>query len=310
MPPYGGDSSGERDPLVQASGFRRRDDSDNPLFRTVSTVAVITLAIILVICAVETAYIIPPGMVGIVVTLGKVDSRTSGLHFRFPMVSSLEILSTQTQLLEEKNVIPTKEGLSVTLDTAVLFRLDPTRAAELYREVGSNYVDVLIKPEASSAVRGLTSESEAKALYSSGRTIIQDSLKEELEEKLGARGIIVEDVLLKDIILPDQLSKAIELKVQAEQEAARMEFVLQKEQQEAERKAIEAGGIADFQKIVSQGISAELLKWKGIEATEKFAGAPNTKIVIMGNSESDLPVILSADSNDGPTGKESSSPPK
>ena len=114
-------------------------------------------------------------------------------------------------------------------------------------------------------------------------------------KKLGPRGIVIEDVLLKDIGLPEQLSKSIELKVQAEQESARMVFVLQKEEQEAKRKAIEAGGVADFQRIVSQGISPELLKWKGIEATEKFANSPNTKIVIMGNGGDSLPVILSAD---------------
>ena len=125
--------------------------------------------------------------------------------------------------------------------------------------------------------------------------MIQDTHKAELTEKLSSRGIIIEDVLLKDTQLPEQLSKSIELKVQAEQEAARMEFVLQKERQEAERKAIEAKGIADFQRIVSEGISDELLKWKGVEATEKFAESTNTKIVIMGNSGSDLPVILSAD---------------
>jgi regulator of protease activity HflC (stomatin/prohibitin superfamily) len=209
----------------------------------------------------------------------------------------VEILSAKTQLLEEKNIIPTKEGLSVTLDTAVLFRLDAAKAATLYRQVGSNYIEVLIKPEAASAVRGLTSESEAKALYSSGRNLIQDALKEELTTKLGPRGIIIEDVLLKDILLPAQLSKSIELKVQAEQDASRMEFVLQKELQEAKRKAIEAGGIADFQRIVSDGISPQLLKWKGIEATEKFAESPNTKIVIMGNDAGGLPVILSAESD-------------
>jgi regulator of protease activity HflC (stomatin/prohibitin superfamily) len=245
----------------------------------------------------ETSFVVPPGMVGIAVTLGHVEAYSSGLHFRIPWISHVEILSAKTQLLEEQNVTPTKEGLAVTLDTAVLFRLDASKAATLYLEVGSNYIQVLIKPEAASAVRGLTSESEAKALYSSGRNLIQDALKEELTTKLGPRGIIIEDVLLKDILLPKELSKSIELKVQAEQEAARMEFVLQKELQEAKRKAIEAGGIADFQRIVSDGISPQLLKWKGIEATEKFADSPNTKIVIMGNDAGGLPVILSAESD-------------
>lgn len=252
-------------------------------------------AFLVVLCALDLAYVVPPGAVGIVVTLGNIQASSNGLHFKAPLLSSLEILSTKTQLLEAQNVIPTKEGLSVTLDTAVLFRLDPSRAADLYREVGPNYQDVLLEPEAASAVRGLTSEYDAKALYSSGRTTIQDALHKELMTKLEPRGILVEDVLLKDLILPAQLTKSIEEKAQAEQEAARMEFVLLKEQQEAQRKAIEAGGIADFQRIVSEGISEELLKWKGVEATEKFAGAPNTKIVLMGNSGANLPVILSAD---------------
>jgi len=153
----------------------------------------------------------------------------------------------------------------------------------------------LIKPEAASAIRGLTSESDAKALYTSGRNAIQDAVKDELRGKLSRQGIIIDDVLLKDIVLPDELTKSIELKAQAEQDAARMEFVLTKERLEAQRKAIEAQGVADFQRIVSVGISAELLQWKGIEATEKFANSPNTKIVFVGNSQDGLPVILSAD---------------
>merc|ERR1711901_8493 len=116
----------------------------------------------------------------------------------------------------------------------------------------------------------------------------------ELETKLSPRGIVLEDVLLKGIKLPKQLTDAIELKAQAEQESARMEFVLSKEKQEAERKKVEAAGISAFQKIVSEGISTQLLQWKGIEATEKLANSANAKIVMMGNSKSSLPVILSA----------------
>lgn len=155
-----------------------------------------------------------------------------------------------------------------------------------------------MEPEAASAVRGLTSESDAKALYSSGRNLIQDSVKAELMDKLTPRGIIIDDVLLKDLVLPDELTAAIEAKVKAEQDSARMQFVLQKERQEAERKAIEASGIAEFQKIVSEGISPNLLKWKGVEATEKFADSPNTKIIIIGNDSNGLPVLLNADGYD------------
>merc|ERR1712196_256489 len=121
-----------------------------------------------------------------------------------------------------------------------------------------------------------------------------DKLKVELVQKLQPRGVVIEDVLLKGIKLPKQLTDAIELKAKAEQEAARMEFVIQKERQEADRKKIEAGGIASFQHIVSEGISEQLLQWKGIEATEALAQSPNSKIVVMGNSKSSLPVLLSA----------------
>merc|ERR1711904_402466 len=146
-----------------------------------------------------------------------------------------------------------------------------------------------------SAVRGLTSEASAKALYTSGRLEIREKLMSELTEKLNPRGIVLEDVLLKGIKLPKQLTDAIELKARAEQESARMEFVLSKEKQEAERKKVEASGVAAFQKIVSEGISSQLLQWKGIEATEKLASSTNAKIVVMGNSKESLPVILSAE---------------
>lgn len=165
-------------------------------------------------------------------------------------------------------------------------------AGELYKNVGVDYQKVLIEPEAASVIRGLTSESDAKALYSSGRHKIQDAVKEELDKSLGDKGVIVENVMLKDLELPESLSKAIELKAQAEQESARMEFILTRETQEAERKAIEAQGIADFQRIVSEGITDATLQWKGIEATEKLVESPNAKIIIIGNSKGDLPVIF------------------
>ena len=126
-------------------------------------------------------------------------------------------------------------------------------------------------------------------------------LVQELKLKLEPRGIELEDVLLKGIKLPKQLTDAIELKAQAEQESARMEFVLSKEKQEAERKKVEAAGISAFQKIVSEGISAQLLQWKGIEATEKLAASTNSKIVVMGNSKDSLPVLLSTAGKEGGT---------
>lgn len=237
--------------------------------------------------------VVQPGEIAVIVTLGHLRIYDPGPHFRTPFVSTVHTMSTKQQLVSERNTVPTMEGLSVSLDVALLYRIDKSMAGELFQNVGANFAKVLIEPEAASVIRGLTSESDAKALYSSGRHMIQDAVKKELDKTLRPQGILIESVMLKDLTLPASLLESIELKAQAEQESERMEFVLTKEKQEAERKAIEAQGIADFQRIVSEGITEQTLMWKGIEATEKLVASPNAKIIIMGNSKGDLPVILS-----------------
>lgn len=237
---------------------------------------------------------VPPAHIGIPVTFGHVGSRPlpAGLHILNPVVSVVT-MNLKTQLLYSENIVPTQEGLNVELDVSLLYHVDLSKVTEIFLQLGEAYEETLILPELQSAVRGLTSEVSAKALYTSGRMDIHDKLKKELEEKLTPRGIVLEDVLLKGIKLPKQLTDAIELKAQAEQESARMEFVLSKERQEADRKKVEASGISAFQKIVSEGISSQLLQWKGIEATEKLANSKNAKIVVMGNTKDSLPVLLS-----------------
>jgi len=190
--------------------------------------------------------------------------------------------------------VPTSEGLTVDLEIGLLYHIDPTRVREIFLELGTKYAEVFILPELSSIARSLTSEVEAKALYTEARHLLQTKLQEDLAAKLAPRGIVLEDLLLKAVKLPDQLIQSINEKAQAEQESDRMTFVLSKERQEAERKTIEATGISDFQRIVSEGISPNLLQWKGIEATEKLAESKNAKIVVMGNTKNSLPVILSS----------------
>lgn len=253
------------------------------------------LGLLLLLASLRT---VPPAHVGVVVTFGRVDATPilAGLHICNPF-ASVELFSTKTQLVEQRNHVPTKEGLTVDLDIALLFHLQEDHVRDVYLSLGVDFVSVVVEPELASAVRGLTSEADAKALYTSGRSEIQRKLKEEMSALLQPRGIVLEDVLLKAIVLPDQLKHAIEVKAQAEQDAERMEFVLRKEQQEAERKTIEAKGIAQFQHIVSEGISPALLAWKGIEATEKISESTNSKIVIMGNSKESLPVLLSSETS-------------
>jgi len=252
----------------------------------------IIFGVIYTLCSIR---VIPPAHVGISNVFGKVAPGVlrSGLHVTSPFAEIITF-TTKTQLLEQQNHVPTKEGLTVDLDVAVLFRADEESVRDIYLGLGANYITVLVQPELSSAVRGLTSEADAKALYTSGRLEMQKRLKSELTSALHPRGIIVEDVLLKAVRLPELLTHAIELKAQAEQDSARMEFILTKERQEAERKSVEAKGIASFQRIVSEGISPALLQWKGIEATEKLASSENSKMVIMGNGKDSLPVLLGA----------------
>ena len=138
----------------------------------------------------------------------------------------------------------------------------------------------------------MTARYEAKALYTASREKLAGEILEELGKLVGPRGITVEQAPLRQIKLPDRLTKSIEEKLQAEQESQRMAFVLQKEEKEADRKRIEARGIADFQDIVSKGISDQLLQWKGIEATEKLANSSNTKVIVIGSGKNGLPLIL------------------
>merc|ERR1712086_971010 len=242
---------------------------------------------------------VEPAHLGIVSVFGSVSETTleSGLHFVNPFATVIPF-NLKTQLLYSEQNVPTQEGLTVELDVSLLYHLNDATVRELFVTLGVDFESTLILPELQSAVRGLTSEVSAKALYTSGRTEIRNKLVEELKSKLEPRGIVLEDVLLKGIKLPKMLTDAIELKAQAEQESARMEFVLTKEKQEADRKKIEAEGISSFQRIVSEGISTQLLQWKGIEATEKLAASDNAKLVVMGNTKDSLPVLLASASED------------
>ena len=172
--------------------------------------------------------------------------------------------------------------------------MNPEQASEVFRTLGLSYQDRIIEPTLRAAIRSATGAHTANALYTGARTEVASQIKQELEKELTPRGIHVQDVLLRDVQLPAMLKTSIEAKQRAEQEALQMSFVLQKEKQEAERKRIEAQGIADFQRIVAAGISPQLLTWKGIEATEKLAASPNTKIVMIGNSKTGLPLVMDA----------------
>jgi regulator of protease activity HflC (stomatin/prohibitin superfamily) len=239
---------------------------------------------------------VPAGHVGIKDFFGYVSPSVlpPGINLVLPLTRVVE-MSVQTQEIKEVAEVPSKEGLILSLEASLLFQLDPTKAVSIYKTVGRDYPNTIVEPQFRSALREITASYEAKALYSAERDRIAQEIFDNFRRIAGDRGIVVQQVLLRKIGLPPVVANAIQEKLRREQEAEQMKFVLQKESQEAERKRIEAQGIADFQKIVAQGISAQLLEWKGIEATEKLAASPNTKIVVIGNTKTGLPIILSGE---------------
>ena len=265
---------------VQGSGF----------LRLLGLGVIGLLAVILLFSAVTR---VDSGHVGVLTLFGKVtpDVLGEGIHLINPLKATHE-LSVRTQELKETASVPSSEGLVINLDTSLIYHLDPGKAAEVYQKIGPRYVDVLIEPNLRSAIREATASHSANALYSGEREMVAKQIVAQLTSLLTPRGVVVESILLRDIQLPNTLRASIELKQQAEQEALAMSFRLQKEKQEAERKRIEAQGISDFQRIVAQGISAQLLEWKGIEATENLAKSPNAKIVVIGSGKNGLPLIL------------------
>jgi len=251
---------------------------------------ILMLVVILVLASTTS---IPTGNVGVLTLFGRVTGETlpEGIHLVNPL-KSVQKLSVQTQSVKESANVPSNEGLILALDTSLLFRLDKEKAAFVYQTVGDNYAEKIVEPTLRAAIRASTSAHSANALYTNARELVQQQIQDELRTQLAPRGVIVENVLLRDVQLPAMLKGSIEAKQQAEQDALRMSFILQKEKQEAERKRIEAQGIADFQKIVATGISPQLLEWKGIEATEKLATSTNAKVVIIGNPKNGLPLVL------------------
>jgi regulator of protease activity HflC (stomatin/prohibitin superfamily) len=238
--------------------------------------------------------VVPAGHVGVIDFFGTVSPNVlkSGIKLVNPL-AKVKRFSVQTQELKESMAVPSKEGLTVQLEVSVLYHLNADKAAEMYKTVvEGNYTAVILEPNFRSVCRGVTAGYEAKALYTSERELLANQIQEHLSKIVESRGITIENTPLRQVGLPARLSESIEEKLRAEQESQRMEFVLTKEKQEAQRKRIEAEGISDFQRIVAQGISEQLLRWKGIEATEKLANSQNAKVVIVGSGKDGLPLIL------------------
>ena len=256
-------------------------------------IALGVVGLVLLVLIVNSVTRVATGHVGVLTLFGKVtgESLGEGMHLINPFKSNNE-MSVQTRSIKESASVPSSEGLMMSLDTSLIYHLNPDRAAEVFQRIGGDYEEKVVEPTLRAAIREATASHSANALYTGEREMVAKQIFDHLESQLSARGLTVENVLLRDIQLPATLKASIEAKQQAEQEALAMNFRLQKETQEAQRKRIEAQGIRDFQQIVAQGISSQLLEWKGIEATENLAKSANSKVVVIGNNKNGLPLIL------------------
>jgi regulator of protease activity HflC (stomatin/prohibitin superfamily) len=245
------------------------------------------------------------GEVGVQSLFGNVGSSTltSGLNFVNPL-ANIETFDIKTQnytmsaVHDEGNQqgddairVLTADGLEVVIDLTVLYRVIPAEAPRILREIGVDYQNKIVRPITRTKIRDNAVYYDAVALYSTKRDAFQNGIFKSIEKDFRSRGLLLEQLLVRNINLPTSVKTTIESKINAEQDAQKMQFVLQKEKQEAERKRVEAQGIADYQKILSTGLSDKQLQYEAIKAQMAIATSPNTKVIIMG-VKGNSPIIL------------------
>jgi regulator of protease activity HflC (stomatin/prohibitin superfamily) len=258
----------------------------------IPTIVLVVLGI-LVLVLFRTFSIVPAGHVMVLDVFGLVNPNElePGLNFPVnPLAQRIEI-DIRTKETKEKIVVPTREGLMAGLDVSLLFHVDPTKADELYKTVGTQFRDVIIQPMLRNVVRDVIAEFSSEDLYSQNRQKISLEIDQRLKVRYTERGITLESVLLRDVILPSEVTSAIEQKIKAKQQAEQMKYVLQKEQSEAERKKIEAQGIADAQKVISESLTPEYLQWRYITTLEGLVDSPNTTFVITPFDQKLIPML-------------------
>lgn len=234
--------------------------------------------------------VIRPGQVGVKQRLGKLDNKVyrEGIVVFNPFVAKIIKASTRTNNLKLLLNIPSKEGLSVTSEISILHRIEPDSIQTVLRTYGRNYTSI-IGSVFRSASSDVCAQYFAKDMHSGMRASIEQSIKEKMHELLEGSGIVIESVLMKSIKLPNGLAKSIEQKLQAEQDAMRMEFILKQEKLEADRKIIEAKGTRDAQKILSEGLTSEIIKLKSIEAFRELSKSSNSKIIV---TDGEAPLLI------------------
>ncbi|MBI2721234.1 MAG: prohibitin family protein [Bacteroidetes bacterium] len=263
--------------------------------------------IVIILLGISTTIVkqVEAGQAGVQTLFGKVDDHIleSGLTLINPLVEvTMFDIKTQNYTMSgvhdegDKNGddairVLSADGLEVIIDLTVLYRVIPTQAPRILKEIGTDYKNIIVRPITRTKIRDNAVYYDAVALYSTKRDEFQSRIFKGIEKDFKDRGLVLEQLLVRNITLPQSVKITIESKINAEQDAQKMQFVLQKEKQEAERKRVEAQGIADYQKIINTGLSDQQLQYEMIKANKEIATSPNTKIIIIGNGKS-VPLII------------------
>jgi regulator of protease activity HflC (stomatin/prohibitin superfamily) len=278
----------------------------NPAF-TMITKSGRTLGILMVLIGLATSCFvqIDPGVVGVQKLFGKIQEGvvSEGLNFVNPLVNVVKFdVRTQNYTMsgvhsegekegDDAIKVLSSDGLEVGIDLTVLYRVQADKAAELLRTVGVDYKDKIVRPLTRTKIRDFSVYYDAISLYSTKREEFQQKIFQSIDKEFKERGLVLEQLLVRNINLPLSVKQTIESKINAEQESQKMKFVLDKERQEADRKRVEAQGIADYQKILTSSLTDKLLQYEQIKAQKELSLSPNAKVVVMGGGKSS-PIIL------------------
>ncbi|QQL49069.1 prohibitin family protein [Mucilaginibacter ginkgonis] len=263
------------------------------------------IAIIVVGIILSSFKVIDPGRVGVQTLFGKVQDHvlTSGLHVINPLVDVTTFsIQTENYTMSAVNSEGVKEGddairvlssdgLEVTIDLSVLYKVNPDKAPFIYQNIGQDYIEKIVRPVSRTAIRDNAVNYQAVDLFSTKRQEFQERINRTIAANFAKNGLELQQILVRNVSLPASVKASIESKINAEQEAQKMQFVLQKERQETDRKRVEAQGIADYQKIISSNLTDKQLQYESIKAQKEIALSSNAKVIVMGGSKT--PIMLS-----------------
>lgn len=282
--------------LVFFTSKSQDNSTNNKLIRPIALLIGLISTLLVAIQALgRFAVVIPAGEVGVIETLGKVSATTlnPGIHFLNPF-TEVVTFSTRIQDLKETVDSTSKEGLNFKIDVSLQYRLDPLKAGEVFQKIGDpSQEKEIITSRFRSFIRQITANYTLTEIYGEKRSLIAQSLQQAMIAQLQPLGFIVEETLLRNIVLPENIQAAIQAKVATEQETQKIALEVIKAKKESERKIVEARGTADAQKILSEGLTDKIIQLKAIEATQELAKSPNSKVIIFGGGKDKLPLILS-----------------